>query len=38
MAVQARAFWVREPGVGEIRPTTVPAPGPGAGTTTWTSS
>ncbi len=29
MAVQARAFWVREPGVGEIRPTTVPTPGPG---------
>ena len=29
MAVQARAYWVREPGVGEIRPTTVPDPGPG---------
>ena len=29
MAVQARAFWVREPGVGEIRPTTVPTPGLG---------
>ena len=28
MAVQARAFWVREPGVGEIRPATVPTPGP----------
>ena len=29
MAVQARAFWVREPGVGEIRSATVAAPGPG---------
>ena len=29
MAVQARAFWVREPGAGEIRPATVPTPGPG---------
>ncbi|HWO52116.1 MAG TPA: dehydrogenase, partial [Ornithinibacter sp.] len=28
MAVQARAFWVSEPGVGEIRPATVPTPGP----------
>ena len=31
MAVQARAFWVREPGVGEIRPAPVPEPGPGRG-------
>jgi threonine dehydrogenase-like Zn-dependent dehydrogenase len=29
MAVQARAFWVREPGAGEIRPTTLPDPAPG---------
>ncbi len=29
MAVQARAFWVREPGVGELRPVHVPDPGPG---------
>ena len=29
MAVQARAFWVREPGVGEIRSVPVPDPGPG---------
>ena len=28
MAVQARAGWVREPGVGECRPATVPTPGP----------
>ena len=28
MAVQARAFWVRRPGVGEIRPVTLAAPGP----------
>ena len=26
---QARAFWLREPGVGEIRPVSVPAPGLG---------
>ena len=26
--VQAAAFWVREPGVGEIRPVTLPDPGP----------
>ncbi|WP_395729553.1 zinc-binding alcohol dehydrogenase [Nakamurella sp.] len=26
--VQAAAFWVREPGVGEIRPVTLPEPGP----------
>ncbi|HKD98187.1 MAG TPA: zinc-binding alcohol dehydrogenase [Micromonosporaceae bacterium] len=25
----ARAFWLREPGVGEIRPVTLPEPGPG---------
>src|SRR5215468_9071194 len=25
----ARAFWLREPGVGEIRPVTLPDPGPG---------
>jgi threonine dehydrogenase-like Zn-dependent dehydrogenase len=25
----ARAFWVREPGTGEIRPVTLPTPGPG---------
>ena len=29
MAVQARAYWLREPGVGEIRPVAVPDPGPG---------
>ena len=29
MAVQARAFWVREPGVGDVRSATVPDPGPG---------
>ena len=29
MAVQARAFWLREPGVGEIRPVDLPEPGPG---------
>src|SRR5918993_3297737 len=29
MAVQAKAFWVREPGVGEIRPVELPDPGPG---------
>jgi threonine dehydrogenase-like Zn-dependent dehydrogenase len=29
MTVQARAYWLREPGVGEIRPVTVPDPGPG---------
>jgi threonine dehydrogenase-like Zn-dependent dehydrogenase len=28
MAHDARAFWVRAPGVGEIRSTTVPEPGP----------
>src|SRR3954452_2291106 len=26
---EASAFWLREPGVGEIRPVTVPDPGPG---------
>jgi threonine dehydrogenase-like Zn-dependent dehydrogenase len=26
---EARAFWLREPGVGEIRPASVPDPGPG---------
>ena len=26
--MQARAYWVREPGLGEIRSTTVPDPGP----------
>jgi threonine dehydrogenase-like Zn-dependent dehydrogenase len=25
---EARAFWIREPGVGEIRPVVLPAPGP----------
>jgi threonine dehydrogenase-like Zn-dependent dehydrogenase len=25
---QAQAFWIREPGVGEIRPVTLPEPGP----------
>jgi len=29
MPVQARAFWLREPGVGEIRASAVPDPGPG---------
>ena len=29
MAVQARAFWLREPGVGEIRPVVLPDPEPG---------
>ena len=29
MAVQARAFWLREPGAGEIRRVAVPDPGPG---------
>ncbi len=29
MAVQAMAFWLREPGVGEIRPLEVSDPGPG---------
>ena len=29
MSTDARAFWVVEPGRGEIRPVTVPAPGPG---------
>src|SRR3954470_4084258 len=29
MTLQARAFWVREPGVGEIRTAAVPDPGPG---------
>lgn len=29
MADVARAFWLREVGVGEIRPATVPEPGPG---------
>jgi threonine dehydrogenase-like Zn-dependent dehydrogenase len=29
MSHEARAFWVRSPGVGEIRPVTVPEPGPG---------
>jgi threonine dehydrogenase-like Zn-dependent dehydrogenase len=28
MSVQAQAFWVRAPGAGEIRPVTVPSPGP----------
>jgi len=28
MAVDARAFWVRAPGIGEIRPTVLPDPGP----------
>ena len=27
----ARAFWLREPGVGEIRPVALPEPGPGRG-------
>ncbi|MDX6296702.1 MAG: hypothetical protein QOI51_559 [Nocardioidaceae bacterium] len=29
MCNDALAFWLREPGVGEIRPATLPAPGPG---------
>lgn len=29
MSIEAHAFWVREPGVGEIRPVAVPDPGPG---------
>ncbi|MQA82675.1 MAG: dehydrogenase [Streptosporangiales bacterium] len=29
MRTDARAFWVREPGVGEIRPTPLSEPGPG---------
>jgi threonine dehydrogenase-like Zn-dependent dehydrogenase len=29
MAYDARAFWVRSPGVGEIRPVALPEPGPG---------
>jgi threonine dehydrogenase-like Zn-dependent dehydrogenase len=29
MTREARAFWLREPGSGEIRPAAVPAPGPG---------
>lgn len=29
MTPQARAYWVREPGRGEIRPASVPEPGPG---------
>lgn len=29
MTTTARAFWLREPGVGEIRPVEVPPPGPG---------
>ncbi len=29
MAVQARAYWLREPGAGEIRRVAVPDPGPG---------
>ena len=29
MAREADAFWLREPGAGEIRPATVPDPGPG---------
>ena len=28
MAYHARAFWVRSPGVGEIRSVTLPEPGP----------
>jgi threonine dehydrogenase-like Zn-dependent dehydrogenase len=28
MAISARAFWLRSPGVGEIRPVLVPEPGP----------
>ena len=29
MTELARAFWLREPGVGEIRPVTLPDPAPG---------
>ncbi|HEY3016713.1 MAG TPA: dehydrogenase [Nocardioides sp.] len=29
MPTQARAFWIREPGRGEIRPVRLPEPGPG---------
>ncbi len=29
MSSEERAFWLREPGMGEIRPVVVPAPGPG---------
>ena len=29
METDARAFWLREPGVGEIRPVALPEPGPG---------
>lgn len=29
MTSNARAFWLREPGIGEIRPATLPQPGPG---------
>jgi len=29
MSVEARAFWLRAPGAGEIRPVTVPSPGTG---------
>ena len=29
MDTQAQAFWLREPGVGEIRPVRLPRPGPG---------
>jgi NADPH:quinone reductase-like Zn-dependent oxidoreductase len=29
MGSEALAFWVREPGVGEIRSLTIPDPGPG---------
>ena len=29
MAAAAQAFWLREPGAGEIRPVTLPEPGPG---------
>ena len=29
MAVQALAYWLREPGVGELRPVRLPEPGPG---------
>ena len=31
MTAQARAFWLREPGRGEIRPVALPEPGPGRG-------
>ena len=29
MQVDAHAFWLREPGCGEIRPVALPEPGPG---------